>query len=245
MKKTFTILLSIISTMSIAQLDWAVKSIDKPVDLYTNDDGTTEVVAQVTLENLGETIPAGDTFTIALAIFRAGDGALLVSSPNYTLLNPSESVKGSVLTTTEISFKINAGITGAADLPIFMEALSYHRNRTNPKVDIDSNNNFLLKEMKWKSIGKLSLNTVAFENNISAYPNPANSNINVALNYVQQGATTIELINLNGQVVVSQNATDMFNTSNTMDVSNLEKGLYILRITNGDATYTRKVSVAH
>ena len=99
--------------------------------------------------------------------------------------------------------------------------------------------------MKWKSIGKLSLNTVAFENNISAYPNPANSNINVALNYVQQGATTIELINLNGQVVVSQNAQDMFNTSNTMDVSNLEKGLYILRITNGDATYTRKVSVAH
>ncbi|MFY9280871.1 MAG: T9SS type A sorting domain-containing protein, partial [Bacteroidia bacterium] len=131
------------------------------------------------------------------------------------------------------------------DLPIFMGALSYHRNRTNPKVDIDSNNNFLLKEMKWKSIGKLSLNTVAFENNISAYPNPANSNINVALNYVQQGATTIELINLNGQVVVSQNAQDMFNTSNTMDVSNLEKGLYILRITNGDATYTRKVSVAH
>ncbi len=29
MKKTFTILLSIISTMSIAQLDWAVKSIDQ------------------------------------------------------------------------------------------------------------------------------------------------------------------------------------------------------------------------
>lgn len=130
-------------------------------------------------------------------------------------------------------------------MPIFMGALSYHRNRTSPKEDIDSNNNFLLKEMKWKSIGKLSLNTVAFENNISAYPNPANATINVALNYVQQGATTIELINLNGQVVVSQNATDMFNTSNSMDVSNLEKGLYILTITNGDATYTRKVSVAH
>ena len=243
MKKTFTILLSIISTMSIAQLDWAVKSIDKPVDLYTNDDGTTEVVAQVTLENLGETIPAGDTFTIALAIFRGGDGALLVASPNYTLLNPSESVKGSILTTAEISFKINAGITGSVDMPIFMGALSYHR--TSPKEDIDSNNNFLLKEMKWKSIGKLSLNTVAFENNISAYPNPANATINVALNYVQQGATTIELINLNGQVVVSQNATDMFNTSNSMDVSNLEKGLYILTITNGDATYTRKVSVTH
>ena len=245
MKKTFTILLSIISTMSIAQLDWAVKSIDKPVDLYTNDDGTTEVVAQVTLENLGETIPAGDTFTIALAIFRGGDGALLVASPNYTLLNPSESVKGSILTTAEISFKINAGITGSVDMPIFMGALSYHRNITSPKEDIDSNNNFLLKEMKGKSIGKLSLNTVAFENNISAYPNPANATINVALNYVQQGATTIELINLNGQVVVSQNATDMFNTSNSMDVSNLEKGLYILTITNGDATYTRKVSVTH
>jgi hypothetical protein len=79
MKKTLTILLSIISTMSIAQLDWAVKSIDKPVDLYTNDDGTTDVVAQVTLENLGENIPAGDTFTVALAIFRKADGALFSS----------------------------------------------------------------------------------------------------------------------------------------------------------------------
>ncbi|HBN03388.1 MAG TPA: hypothetical protein DD396_05030 [Bacteroidetes bacterium] len=245
MKKTLTILLSIISTMSIAQLDWAVKSIDKPVDLYTNDDGTTDVVAQVTLENLGETIPAGDTFTVALAIFRKADGALLVASQNYTLLNPSESIKGSTLTTSEISFKINGGITGTADLPIYMGALSYHRNRTSPKVDIDSSNNIILREMNWKPAGKLSLNSVAFENNISAYPNPANATINVALNYVQQGATTIEFINLNGQVVVSQNATDIFNTSNSLDVSNLKKGLYVLRITNGAATYTRKVSVTH
>ena len=163
MKKTLTILLSIISTMSIAQLDWAVKSIDKPVDLYTNDDGTTDVVAQVTLENLGETIPAGDTFTVALAIFRKADGALLVASQNYTLLNPSESIKGSTLTTSEISFKINGGITGTADLPIYMGALSYHRNRTSPKVDIDSSNNIILREMNWKPAGKLSLNSVAFK----------------------------------------------------------------------------------
>lgn len=229
----------------MAQLDWAVKSIDKPTDLYTNADGTTNLVAQVTLENRGETIPAGDTFSITLAIARQSDGATLLTSPTYSLLNPSEAVNGSTIQTSDISLQINGGVTGTDNLPVYLVAISYHRNRSNPKVDVDSLNNVLLKEMNWKPASRASAASLTYNNNIAAYPNPANTELTVSLNYVQLASTTIELINLNGQVVVSQNDSELFSAKNTLDVSNLEKGIYILKVTNGDATYTRKVSIVH
>jgi hypothetical protein len=244
MKKTFTLLFILVSTLSFAQLDWSVKSIDKPTNLYTNPDGTTSVTAQVTLENLGDVVPMGDSITLTLFGIRRADRSVMFNV-NLSLILPSDAAQGYTLQTPEIPFPINAGVTGTDDLLIAFGAVSYQRNRTNPTVDVDSTNNVLLKNMSWRPATAASTADLTYDNNISAHPNPANTELNVSLNYTTQAEISIELINLNGQVVINSKNTNMFLNENKLDLSSVEKGIYILKVTNGDAVYTRRVAVAH
>ena len=76
----------------------------------------------------------------------------------------------------------------------------------------------------------LGLNNL--NDNISIYPNPAKTelNINVSPNNINE----LSISNLFGQVlIISQN-------QNRIDISNLTKGIYILAITQGQNKYTKK-----
>ncbi|MFK7951495.1 MAG: peptidoglycan DD-metalloendopeptidase family protein [Ekhidna sp.] len=66
------------------------------------------------------------------------------------------------------------------------------------------------------------------------YPNPA---INGKINIKGASTTSAEVLNLNGQVL-------LINTGNeTIDVSNLPSGMYLLKITNGKTVKVEKVFV--
>jgi hypothetical protein len=245
MKKTLTLAFLFFSICSMAQVNWAIKSIDKPTDLYTNADNSTDVTAQITFENKGATVLAGDTAILQFAILRKSTNQLIQIPLVYNILIPADMATGQTLQTNDITFKLNLGITGNNNDPISFIALSYLRNRTNPKVDSDSTNNIVAKDMSWKPLSRAGVATLTYDNNIAAYPNPANTELTVSLNYVQLASTTIELISLNGQTVLSTTASEGSFANNTLDVSNVEKGLYILRVTNGDQVSTTKVSIAH
>jgi endonuclease I len=76
-------------------------------------------------------------------------------------------------------------------------------------------------------------------NTISVYPNPAvNHQVSI---YSQAELTQIELVNLNGQLiqVISQPKAE----SNTYTLNNLPQGFYLLKLTAGNHTETRKVVV--
>ncbi len=85
------------------------------------------------------------------------------------------------------------------------------------------------------------------KNKIKIFPNPVTNNGQILFRTVNSGNTSIELYNLNGQKVI-----DLYNgiTKKGSEVSipfsavNINKGLYIAIIKNGNDIFKRKISVA-
>jgi Secretion system C-terminal sorting domain len=73
--------------------------------------------------------------------------------------------------------------------------------------------------------------------NISVYPNPTNSDLNINFENPIENAT-LKIISITGQIVIEKQniAGDNFN----YDVSNLSKGMYIVQITDGDSILNSK-----
>ena len=79
--------------------------------------------------------------------------------------------------------------------------------------------------------GPSGVNTIASaDNNLTVYPNPANTTLNVKLGSVSEKAT-VTVYNAIGQIVIaSQEVSD---NSTEINVSTLAKGVYILKVSNG------------
>jgi hypothetical protein len=78
----------------------------------------------------------------------------------------------------------------------------------------------------------LGLNDLNLNNAISIYPNPANAelNLNGTLNEIDK----VSIRNLFGQVLIETK------NQNSIDVSSLSNGVYIITITQGHLKQTRK-----
>ncbi len=70
------------------------------------------------------------------------------------------------------------------------------------------------------------------------YPNPASGLVHVATEL--EGAKTLSVFNMAGQEVLRK---PVFELQSVLDVSSLEKGIYMLRITDGVRKRTRKLSI--
>lgn len=75
---------------------------------------------------------------------------------------------------------------------------------------------------------------------LNAYPNPASDNLFVNIN--SSAAITLELVDALGQVVY-QNTVSGNNTTHNINVSTLSSGMYFLKASNAQGTYTQKVDV--
>ncbi|MGB0403893.1 MAG: T9SS type A sorting domain-containing protein [Salibacteraceae bacterium] len=84
----------------------------------------------------------------------------------------------------------------------------------------------------------VGLNTnVLGENNISFFPNPAQSEISIL--GLTKSEATISIYDISGKIVNSFSIE--FSETHQMDVSSLEKGVYILRVTQDGQTQTMKL----
>jgi len=70
---------------------------------------------------------------------------------------------------------------------------------------------------------------------IIIYPNPANDILNITLTDNQN--STIEIFDLTGQIILTKFAVLK---NDAIDISNLQSGIYIVRVSNGDAVLTKK-----
>ncbi len=77
---------------------------------------------------------------------------------------------------------------------------------------------------------------------ISIYPVPASQNVHIGLGDAIQGATTIHVKDMSGVTVLSKNTSKGAGTFyETMDVSALEAGMYIVEIRNNDNIAYKKL----
>jgi len=77
------------------------------------------------------------------------------------------------------------------------------------------------------------------ENTFKVYPNPSNSIVNVRLNQFV-GKVNIQVVDINGRVVFTTNE-DNFNVEKAINLSSLQKGMYVLKVNTTDFNFTEKI----
>ena len=71
---------------------------------------------------------------------------------------------------------------------------------------------------------------------IYVYPNPADEDLNILLNSLPEGRTTIEFHDVTGRLVLSE---EIKSNSTSINISSLRQGVYMYRIVNGDNVIAR------
>jgi hypothetical protein len=71
------------------------------------------------------------------------------------------------------------------------------------------------------------------------YPNPSNGLFNIRINQFV-GKVTIEVVDLNGRLVYSQNNID-FNVEKSIDMSQFQSGMYIVKVNNNQVNFSQKI----
>ncbi|MDX5426926.1 MAG: T9SS type A sorting domain-containing protein, partial [Bacteroidota bacterium] len=80
---------------------------------------------------------------------------------------------------------------------------------------------------------------------LKAFPNPANDKLNVQIDLANRSNLRIEMTNLLGQSVFSKDLGQLEDGTNveTIDVSSLAPGIYLLNVIDGKDRLTRKVII--
>ena len=81
-----------------------------------------------------------------------------------------------------------------------------------------------------------------YSDNVSVFPSPADKQLNFILIDISQDYF-ISLINMQGKIAISNFELQSVIKNHTIDISNIEEGIYILRI-NGSKGYNREVNIA-
>ena len=241
MKKIFTLLLITLTSLSFAQVELAMKSIDRP-DFINDGQTQTKLQLQFTLQNNGAELMAADTIIYTWGIINKQSLSYIVQGNPGAFILPQNLPTGGTYQIPPLNITISGTINTKTAVYVLAEA--YVINRTNPAIDSDSTNNGMLKEMDWVT---LSTRDVTYNSdNIAVYPNPANDLLNIELLFAESNAVNIELIDLMGKEVTTLNRTQAISPNRyTLDVADLSKGVYILKVTNGTKVSTSKVTISH
>jgi hypothetical protein len=74
--------------------------------------------------------------------------------------------------------------------------------------------------------------------NFSVFPNPTQGILNIRFNGIQNGKTVLTLFDIQGRNILSkQRASD----SEILNIENLQDGVYLLSIENGNQKTTKKI----
>lgn len=77
---------------------------------------------------------------------------------------------------------------------------------------------------------------------IDLFPNPVTNNLNINFNSLD-GATTMQLLNVQGSVVLDNQVVEMTNGNAQLDVSNFSPGIYFLKMIIDNTVVTKKVLI--
>jgi len=88
----------------------------------------------------------------------------------------------------------------------------------------------------------LSTDDFALENNFAIYPNPNNGEFNVKFNATSNNVS-LEVFDIRGRSVYAQgfNNSGIFNE--TINLGNVQSGMYLLNVNDGSRTFTKKIVV--
>lgn len=193
------------------------------LNLSLNDDLNPNAV----LVNNGPDVPAGtDTVYLDVAINGMDLGAMYIMGSQLSGLTAGQ---GTILSGNQALFTADqmnqAGIEGTFEL-------CYTVRIVGAAIDPDASNNQACLTINRGDVG---VNEIA-AGEISVYPNPATNVIYVAN---AEGAQ-VSVFDMNGRMV---NSVESASANQAIDASSLAKGMYIVRIVDGQNVTTKKVNV--
>ncbi|MBE9484565.1 MAG: T9SS type A sorting domain-containing protein [Bacteroidetes bacterium] len=92
---------------------------------------------------------------------------------------------------------------------------------------------------------EIGISETAFdENNINIYPNPSSGKLFIDVAGEENYVVTVYVMDLLGQIHVEENLLfGQGNTIKTLDLNDLANGLYLVKLTNGNRSYSHKITV--
>ena len=97
---------------------------------------------------------------------------------------------------------------------------------------------------EWEIANTSVEDQVAGFDHLMVYPNPAENLLNISFKVEENQSLEVRLISATGTVVYSEDAKDFTGYYvNTIDLSNLAKGIYFLSLTNDNGTVNKKVVI--
>ncbi len=87
----------------------------------------------------------------------------------------------------------------------------------------------------------LSVNYFNINDMIRVYPNPSRGLITLRINQYS-GSLNLQVVDINGRVVFNAANTD-FNVEKTLDLSHLQSGMYVLKVSGDSLNYTHKILI--
>lgn len=88
---------------------------------------------------------------------------------------------------------------------------------------------------------QLSVDDNELANNIEVFPNPNNGSFNIRLRNSQSEKVLMEMYDLGGRLIHTQSLENIGETNNTINLTNLSTGIYMLKITDGNREATKKL----
>ncbi len=215
--------------------------------------------------------PASDSIQVLLRLYDVGINNLILNTPPDDCgFTSSEEVKISVINFGPDTIEIDTEIPVAYELngaPAVVDVITVPFT-FNPgvsfqytffdKVDMSAvgTYNFTLytvfapdinlnNDTIYRVVGNcLNVNNLESQSSqITVYPNPTNSVFNIIVKTEKKSDLIIELMNIQGQIVYRNDIKRVFTYQDAIDVSELAKGMYYLRVNLGDNVRVLKLIV--
>lgn len=91
---------------------------------------------------------------------------------------------------------------------------------------------------------EIGINENAFdESNISIYPNPNQGQLTININTEKGSEVMVHVMDLLGHVYFNESVVFTPGSVQTFDLSNLANGLYLVKLVNGEQSYTQKITI--
>jgi hypothetical protein len=121
----------------------------------------------------------------------------------------------------------------------------YNKNNSPSGASVTSSVNYALDDLAnaCQPVGIAELEVTNMD--VSCFPNPASSVLNVTVGMVAPQAVVLEVIGLNGKVFSSVSVEDLnlLTDGVQIDVNNLATGIYMLKVSSNDDTVVEKFEV--
>jgi len=113
------------------------------------------------------------------------------------------------------------------------------------RVDTDDNNGGTLPNLliQIEILENLSVDEFGFENSLVIYPNPNNGAFNIKFNSASNQDINVEVFDIRGRSVLSQSFINSGRFNQNISLKNVQSGMYLLDISDGENKATKKVLV--